>query len=475
MPASIPAASLIEAERHLIACAFHDAAWLAAAKRDLRPDQFAEPRHQILWRSIVDTTSDGAPADEVSILADLEQSRLIDNAGGRSYVNELGTLLYGPSPSVARWQQQIVDADRARSLAVSLDILRAKVESNAYTADELVAELTLAASAATATERKKGDTGPSRFPFADLLAFDRDSDPTAVLGNRWLCRGGSCLLVAQTGAGKSALTTQAAMSWALGRDFFGIKSKVGPLRSLVLQSENDLGDVAEAVQGTLAGLGVPAASEQALDIADRVAFYREAVRTGEDFGKLLRELVLAHRADLVFVDPLLGFAGIDIADQEQASHFLRHILQPVLTETGVILFSIHHTTKPKPKAEQGGNGTSSDLSYLGAGSAELANWHRAVMVLQRDQTPEGEPEQPYYTLRLAKRGGRAGLKDDKGDFTTTIPLRHAKEPGVIRWDRRLTAEPTQTADPSTLPIAQKGTAKAFSPLGGYQGSDYGID
>jgi hypothetical protein len=453
-----PSAVQLDAERYLLANAFHDAAWLATAKRDLAPANFACPKHQTIWRSIIDSTPDGNPADEISILADLELNHLTDQAGGRIYINELGSLLYGPSPSVNRWQEQILSANKSRSLLNGLDILRSKAESGAFTPEEIAADTLALANALTASDRKKGDTGPSRFDFADLLNFDKTADPTSVLGNRWLCKGGSCLLVAQTGAGKSALTTQAAMSWALGRDFFGIKSKVGPLRSLILQSENDLGDVAESVQGTLAGLGIAAASELAATIGERVAFYREAVRTGEDFGKLLRELVLAHKADIVFVDPLLGFAGIDIADQEQASHFLRHILQPVLTETGVILFSIHHTTKPKPKSEQAGS-TSGDLSYLGAGSAELANWHRAVMVLQRDATPEGETEQPYYTLRLAKRGQRAGLKDENGDFTTTIPLRHAKEPGVIRWDRRQTT--------NTPPIERNGVSKAFEPSDGY--------
>ena len=462
MPAT-PTALVIDAERHLLANAFYDPAWLATAKRDLTPAHFACPKHQTIWRAIIDTSKDGNPADEISILADLELNDLTDIAGGRLYLNEISSLLLGPSPSVHRWQEQILNAGKTRSLLNGLEILRHKAESGAFTPEEIAADTQSLANAMQATERKKGDTGPSRFAFHDLLNFDKNADPTSVLGNRWLCKGGSCLLVAQTGAGKSALTTQAAMSWALGRDFFGIKSKVGPLRSLVLQSENDLGDVAESVQGTLAGLGIATASDLAATIGERVAFYREAVRTGEDFGKLLRELVLAHKADCVFVDPLLGFAGIDIADQEQASHFLRHILQPVLTETGVILFSIHHTTKPKPKSEQAG-ATSGDLSYLGAGSAELANWHRAVMVLQRDATPEGEPEQPFYTLRLAKRGQRAGLKDENGDFTTTIPLRHAKEAGVIRWDRRQTINPP--------PIERNGVAKAFEPSDGYQATDW---
>ena len=68
------------------------------------------------------------------------------------------------------------------------------------------------------------------------------------------------------------------------------------------------------------------------------------------------------------------------------------------------------------------------------------------MVLQRDQTAEGQPEQPHFTLRLAKRGGRAGLKDANGDYTTAIPLRHAREPGVIRWERR-TETPSATQTP----------------------------
>lgn len=461
MPAA-PTALVIDAERNLIANAFHDPAWLATAKRDLTPAHFACPKHQIIWRAIIDTTEDGFPADEISILADLEISQSTDHAGGRAYINELGSLHYGPQPSVNRWQSQMLAEGRMRSLINGLDILRNKAESGAFTAEEIAIDTQRLADALTTSERKNGDTGPTRFTFPDLLNFDKTADPTAVLGNRWLCKGGSCLLVAQTGAGKSALTTQAAMSWALGRDFFGIKSKVGPLRSLVLQSENDLGDVAESVQGTLAGLNIATASELAATIGDRVAFFREAVRTGEEFGKLLRELVLAHSADLVFVDPLLGFAGIDIADQEQASHFLRHILQPVLTETGVILFSIHHTIKPKPKSEQ--PSATSDLSYLGAGSAELANWHRAAMVLQRDATPEGEQEQPYYTLRLAKRGQRAGLKDENGDYTTIIPLRHAKEAGVIRWDRRQTT--------NTTPVESNRVAKAFEPQEGYNSSNW---
>jgi archaellum biogenesis ATPase FlaH len=455
----------IEAEKHLIASAFHDAQWLSVARRDLDPTHFADPRHQELWAAIRSSAPEAGVADEITLYAELTRTNRADLAGGIAYVNECSSLLLSATPSTLRWQSIVEEAARQRAISKAVTLLGTMAESGAFTSSELAEKA--AAISTLAEQRKKGDDGPSRFDIRRMLAFDKDSDPDSVLGNRWLCRGGSCLLVAQTGAGKSALCTQMALSWALGRDAFGIATRRGPLRSLIVQSENDEGDVSESIQGAVRSMNIPHDSQLIDDISDRVLFCREAVRTGEDFGKLLRAMVIAHRADVVFVDPLLGFAGVDLSDQEQASHFLRHIIQPILSETGVMLFSVHHTTKPaKPSDGKGGPASLSDLSYAGAGSAELANWHRAVMVIQKDATAEGQDEQPHYTLRLAKRGGRAGVKDANGDFTRSIPLRHCKIPGVIAWEVRNDSEPTA----STLPIAQKYPAKAFGRSDAYEGS-----
>jgi hypothetical protein len=419
----------LEAERIVIGNAFHDPEWLATAIKDAAPDLFVEPRHRIVWRAIRETTTPGNPADEVAIMAHLQQEGTLEQVGGYASIAEFPARLTGPAPFAARHLDSFKE-DAKKSKVI--DAMRrlagmAHVLNSAEVADEAKRIAALAE-----PDRKPGDNGPARFDFADLLNFDKDNDNDALFGNRWLCRGGSCLVIAQTGVGKSSLTTQAAMTWALGRDFFGIKPRRGAVRSLFIQSENDLGDVAEAVQGTLAGMGIGASTQLASEIGQRVAFYREAVRTGEEFGKLLRQLVIAHQADCVFIDPLLGFAGIDLADQEAASHFLRHILQPVLTETGVVLFAIHHTTKPK-SAKDSAPGDIDSLSYAGAYSADLANWFRASLVLQKD-TESGD--MPHYNLKLAKRGGRSGVKDLSGNYTRVIPLRHAREPGVIRWERR---------------------------------------
>jgi len=62
------------------------------------------------------------------------------------------------------------------------------------------------------------------------------------------------LVVGPTGIGKSTSTMQAALCWAVGREHFGVVP-ARPLRSLIIQSENDHGDLAEMRDGIFNGVG----------------------------------------------------------------------------------------------------------------------------------------------------------------------------------------------------------------------------
>jgi hypothetical protein len=226
--------------------------------------------------------------------------------------------------------------------------------------------------------------------------------------------------------------------WALGRDFFGIKP-VKPLRSIILQAENDALDCGESLQDVVAGAYLDSA--EIAQLRDHLAIYRDTVSTGTTFTAALKALIIEHKADIVFVDPLLSFAGIDVSDQEQASKFLRHDLAPILLETGAVLVAMHHTGKPKASSDKEGH-TVADLAYAGLGSSEFTNWFREVAVLFRCQG-----EEPIYKFGLTKRRGRAGLKDTEGAFKGEIYIRHAAEKGVIRWE--YSQPPSQSAtDPA---------------------------
>jgi len=260
-----------------------------------------------------------------------------------------------------------------------------------------------------------------------LASFDAGKDTNTILGSRWLCRGGSLLLVGQSGTGKSSLAVQMAVCWALGRDVFGIKHPTGkPLKSLFVQAENDVGDLSEMIQGVLAGLGISAFSDDFDLLKRNLIFVRDTTHTGFAFTEAVRKLIDRHKPDIVFIDPLLSFIGDDISKQSVCGQFLRNWLNPIADATGVVWVMVHHTNKPSLDKGAKSGWKTADYAYSGSGSSELTNWARAVATL--GMLDDGE-----FELKLAKRGMRAGACEPDGTPTTRLFLKHATE--GIRWDQ----------------------------------------
>lgn len=297
------------------------------------------------------------------------------------------------------------------------------------------------------------DLGESYTP-KDLLSFDTSNDPDCILGffggktTRFLCRKGTAWLIAPSGVGKSSLSSQAAAMWALGRDLFGIRP-VRPLRSLIIQAENDKGDLAEMIQGIKQNLFFESEEEEEL-FEKNLVWHTEKTSTKERFVARLIRLIKRHnrngRIDIVWLDPFLSFAGIDINKQDQCTWFLRELLNPVIDATGVCLIGVHHTGKPPRQTKGSTDGwTAWDHVYSGIGSSELANWARAVMALRsiNDIT---------FEMKIPKRGRRAGAQHPDGQPTVSIWLQHSKN-GIF-W---------QQIQPPEEPMTQEKRAKREGP------------
>lgn len=274
------------------------------------------------------------------------------------------------------------------------------------------------------------------WSLKELAAYDVPNDENNVIGRRWLCRGGSLVIVSNSGVGKSSLTSQLAIGWALARPdmTFGIQP-IKPLKQLILQAENDKGDIAEGVQGILSGFGIRDAE---MNQADANLFFRRITTlTGEDFLHALEGFVQLYRPDVCWIDPFLSFVGDDVSKQEVISRFCSEGLSRISLSTGVIFAMIHHTGKPVKASDKRGM-TASDLAYAGLGSSALTNWAREVMVLQRLEVPEDQP--PTFTLTATKRRDRAGMKSlmhdgesGSGQPTAEICIRHCR--GRIAWEQ----------------------------------------
>ena len=258
---------------------------------------------------------------------------------------------------------------------------------------------------------------PEPYKWDDLLNFKETEDPTQLLGKRWICRGGSALWVGSSGLGKSVLCMQAAITWAIAESFFGINPHGNGLKSLIIQAENDEGDVAESIQGVFKAMNLT--EEQRELVMANVTIVRDCTSTGEKFVDRVRRLVEKHKPDLVWIDPLLAFIGGDLSSQETASAFLRNMLNPLSLSAGFAYMLIHHT--PKPVRE--GNGyQGADKAYSGFGSSELTNWARSVLTL----APCGEDAEGkrIYRLEVTKRGKRSNLN------STGVIAQNAVQPHV---------------------------------------------
>ena len=295
------------------------------------------------------------------------------------------------------------------------------------------------------TEKESESLG-ELVTVADILNYDPTADTNSLLGQRWLCKGGSCIWVGQSGIGKSSLSVQAAFEWGMCLDFFGVKPTISrPLKSLIIQAENDLGDVAEMVQGVMGSIQKKieplTAQQQKWHIQlglENVKFVRNQVHTGMTFCQTLGKLIDIHKPDIVWVDPLLAFFGEDISNQKACSQFLRNWINPILEATGVVLMLMHHTNKPAADSKAKSGWTRNDYSYAGTGSAELTNWARAVIVLRQH-------DDDTFRLAFTKRGKRAGAVDMDGGISQDIFLEHAKE--GIAWNQVSEPEKEESGRP----------------------------
>lgn len=230
------------------------------------------------------------------------------------------------------------------------------------------------------------------------------NDPNELLKRRFLCKGHITMIAAQTGCGKSSLIMQMIFCFALGRDCFGLQP-VRPLKTLLIQGENDRRDLYEEMQGIQRGLSYHALiTWPELERAkDNITVRTCTKYSGEAFLEYLETILSEARNqfDLLVIDPLFSYAGCDLSkEQGKVSEFLRNGINTIIRAQRVGCIFVHHMNKPA-KTELPNRNYNSTYDY--AGSGEIANLMRAVIVLERLKDDESKI---FYRLIAPKRGGR---------------------------------------------------------------------
>ena len=273
-----------------------------------------------------------------------------------------------------------------------------------------------------------------------VLSYKNETpDPSkTLLGDRWLCVGQGALAVGATGTGKSSSSMQQDICWSIGREAFGIKP-AKPLRILVIQAENDSGDLHEMIVGVMSAMGL--SDEEEKLCGQNLLIASEQERTGVGFiHGVLRPLIEQHLPDIVRIDPLMAFAGCDLTQSAEAAKFLRSGINPLLTKFSCAVIFVHHT--PKNNKNDTSQYRASDWSYAGAGSADIINWARAMLVIDPCKV-NGK-----FCFIAAKRGDRIGWKSPEGEVQCKRWFKHAS--GSICWEEADQETPSAVHTEDTL-------------------------
>ena len=120
----------------------------------------------------------------------------------------------------------------------------------------------------------------------------------------------------------------------------------------------------------------------------------------------------------------LAYIGSDNNSAKDVGSFLRNCLAPLITKYDCGVVIIHHTNKISRDPDK----QSTEYAYLGAGSAEWANWSRAIIALNKTDVDN------LYELIAAKRGARLKWRTADGEsLTMKRYIGHSKRPDTICW------------------------------------------
>lgn len=259
---------------------------------------------------------------------------------------------------------------------------------------------------------------------AQSLCQTPPSDGDTLIRDRFLCRGGGLVLAGPSGVGKSTLTAGLCAAFARGESYLGIEP-AGQLKILVIQAENDDGDLYEQLKGAIGGV-----SGEEKAFTERLRYVTVDHLSGKDFLEAVCEYLAAEAPDLLVIDCLSAYLGDSPTETRPLSNFLRDGLTQRLRQFQCGCVLVHHTPKTTNQNREGW--TASDMQYAMAGASDLANWMRSGLLIEATNLPD------LFRLHVTKRASRMGWKNVEGSPVSVKLIRHSKPQmfGVspLRWE-----------------------------------------
>ena len=449
----------IEAEEGLIACCLLDDFGGSEVIDDcvatgLAPDYFYRTSHKIIFAAIIHLHRLGEKVNEIILLQLLREQGTESEVGG---INAIYSIQDGISATL--------HSKHFTRIVRQHYISRATIRINRVTNERIQEGNNI--NEVLADQRKQlealGNSSSALSPdiIRGISSFEMigDDDQMVLIGHKYINRGHMSAIVSSSGMGKSSIILQEAILFSLGRGFEGLEP-ARPLKTLIIQSEDDESDIAEVVASIYHMLDLSDEEKAAAD--RRVKVITDTVSRGKSFFDKLRWATKYFEPDLVYINPLLAFFDGDITSSRDCGEFFREGLgslnHPDPKKQWAYIF-VHHTNKPMTNNNSKGGRQEAkwnEIMYGMSGSSDIINVCRSIRILHPTEI-EGQ-----FVLHLAKRGKRAGVKElpRKPDGTvdemarmvssTRIYLKHSQERFTPEgYDREVACIFWQPREPDT--------------------------
>jgi hypothetical protein len=455
-----------ESEAAVIGCCFLDGAesFERSLSARITASTFWAPQNGLIWDAMAALRQQGHTIELGSVFAELQGKGLHEKVGGIPYLVQVSSLT-GTTAQLDTHIKQLRDCEIRR------DIIKrcSSAVEMAFSTDSELSEMVkpivgVEDSVSRLTTPLKDIAKPlGDFPYPVV-------DENVLLGtkHRYLCRGGGLLIPAAAGVGKSTLSYQMGACFGAGRDFLGLDC-MGPLRVLIVQGEDDDGDIGEVVESVKQGLNF---SQKEWEMVNRnVKVIRDKVNTGESFLVALRSYVQEFNPDLVVINPIMQYCP-GLSKEEVAGPFFYGGLNSINAKQRFAYIIFHHTPKPPVDNDKnkGRSGHAVDRQYTAFGSSLLTNFFRAIINVTPIRNEKGT-----FVFSFDKRGTRAGLTKSVShgmgtrlESTTEIKVchsqRHIEINGVQRpmilWEKAVDDTPPPV--PMEDRVIQGGRSKGWS-------------
>lgn len=305
---------VVMAERAVLGACLLDKRALDDTTQILTPDRFYEPRHELIYDTILHLYSRGLPVEPLTVCDQL--GKHLPRAGGMAYILELPMAPGAMTTASATYHAGIVDrAHAARRLDQVGTRLKALALTDVTQPDADIDDLIRAAGAELdAIPRSVPGVDTDTMPGLTIDELLNTEDPEYDwLIPGFLERRDRLILTGGEGAGKSTLLRQIGIQAASGIHPWTL-DPVNPIRVLIIDLENSKSQNRRAFRSLRFVAGQSLANGQMvvhskLDGLDLTTAADEA---------WLDRMLTYHRPDLLITGPIYKLAGGNPNDEKDA-------------------------------------------------------------------------------------------------------------------------------------------------------------